>query len=195
MSRIYLQVPYAEKDAAKAMGARWDAKRKSWYVPSAAVLRVNPGLAQWMDVELDEIFAAPVRAGRISVSQLAQVERCEQQMVFDRAFGRARSQAYEAKGRAGLAEHSRYEAAVAGGAKPRATPCFVASAVFGQEAFETAELRRWRNERLRRSASGRAVIALYERCSPPLARWLATRPRLARLVARALRLFIGLVRG
>lgn len=33
-SKIYLNVPYAEKDAAKALGARWDPSRKQWYVPA-----------------------------------------------------------------------------------------------------------------------------------------------------------------
>lgn len=33
-SRIYLRVPYAEKDRAKAAGARWDASARSWYAPS-----------------------------------------------------------------------------------------------------------------------------------------------------------------
>ncbi|WP_229632085.1 DUF5710 domain-containing protein [Pseudoduganella violaceinigra] len=28
-----LNVPYAEKDEAKRLGARWDAARKKWYVP------------------------------------------------------------------------------------------------------------------------------------------------------------------
>lgn len=27
----FLQVPYAEKDEAKALGARWNAERKQWY--------------------------------------------------------------------------------------------------------------------------------------------------------------------
>ena len=31
MERIYLQVPFSEKDQAKNLGARWDAKRKQWY--------------------------------------------------------------------------------------------------------------------------------------------------------------------
>ncbi len=29
--RIDLSVPYAEKDAAKKLGARWDGDRKTWY--------------------------------------------------------------------------------------------------------------------------------------------------------------------
>lgn len=31
-SKIYLAVPYAQKDEAKALGARWDAGQKKWYV-------------------------------------------------------------------------------------------------------------------------------------------------------------------
>jgi hypothetical protein len=33
-AKTYLNVPYAEKDAAKALGARWDAAVKKWYVPA-----------------------------------------------------------------------------------------------------------------------------------------------------------------
>ncbi|RJF99476.1 hypothetical protein D3871_13775 [Noviherbaspirillum saxi] len=32
--RTYLNVPFAEKDAAKSLGARWDAATKKWYVPA-----------------------------------------------------------------------------------------------------------------------------------------------------------------
>lgn len=33
MPRIDLNVPFAEKDEAKRLGARWDGERKVWYVP------------------------------------------------------------------------------------------------------------------------------------------------------------------
>lgn len=32
-SKTYLNVPFAQKDAAKELGARWDAANKKWYVP------------------------------------------------------------------------------------------------------------------------------------------------------------------
>ncbi len=32
-SKTYLNVPFAQKDAAKALGAKWDAINKQWYVP------------------------------------------------------------------------------------------------------------------------------------------------------------------
>ena len=31
---FYLVVPFAEKDEAKSMGARWDAAARKWYIPS-----------------------------------------------------------------------------------------------------------------------------------------------------------------
>ena len=33
-TKTYLNVSYAEKDAAKALGAKWDPKKKQWYVPA-----------------------------------------------------------------------------------------------------------------------------------------------------------------
>lgn len=36
--RINLATPFAEKDAAKALGARWDAAKKCWYIVDVADL-------------------------------------------------------------------------------------------------------------------------------------------------------------
>lgn len=36
--RINLVTPFAEKDAAKALGARWDAAKKCWYIVDIADL-------------------------------------------------------------------------------------------------------------------------------------------------------------
>lgn len=33
LEKIYINVPYAEKDQAKVLGARWDKQEQSWYVP------------------------------------------------------------------------------------------------------------------------------------------------------------------
>lgn len=34
MNRTDINVPYAEKNQAKELGARWDAQSKTWYVPA-----------------------------------------------------------------------------------------------------------------------------------------------------------------
>jgi hypothetical protein len=44
----YLNVPFPEKDAAKSRGARWDPKRRSWYVPPA--VDTTP-FARWLPME------------------------------------------------------------------------------------------------------------------------------------------------
>lgn len=43
---IVLKVPYAEKDEAKALGARWNPTRKCWYVPDG---KDSGPFAQWID--------------------------------------------------------------------------------------------------------------------------------------------------
>jgi hypothetical protein len=43
--RVDLRVPYAQKDAAKALGARWDAARKLWYVLDPSDLNA---FADWL---------------------------------------------------------------------------------------------------------------------------------------------------
>jgi len=42
--KTYLNVPYAQKDEAKALGARWDAANKKWYVPADKDLEI---FAKW----------------------------------------------------------------------------------------------------------------------------------------------------
>jgi len=40
-----LNVPYAEKDEAKKLGAKWDSARKKWYVPQG--VNVEP-FSRWL---------------------------------------------------------------------------------------------------------------------------------------------------
>jgi len=42
---FFLVVPFAEKEDAKALGARWDAASKKWYVPSDKELTL---FTRWM---------------------------------------------------------------------------------------------------------------------------------------------------
>lgn len=41
----FLKVPYAEKDEAKALGARWNQDRKAWYVPDGVA---DAPFARWL---------------------------------------------------------------------------------------------------------------------------------------------------
>lgn len=61
--RINLVTPFAEKDAVKALGARWDATKKLWYVVDVADL--TPFL-RW----IPNMEAATEKTGDVSSPQL-----------------------------------------------------------------------------------------------------------------------------
>lgn len=46
-TRVYLTVPYAEKDDAKRHGARWDPERKRWWIERSRIA-TSPGIARWI---------------------------------------------------------------------------------------------------------------------------------------------------
>ena len=65
--RVNLKVPFTEKDAAKKLGARWDAARKIWYVEGDGDLSA---FAQWSPTAhaaADEVTApkAPAKTAKV----------------------------------------------------------------------------------------------------------------------------------
>ena len=48
MARVNLNVPFAEKDAAKELGAEWDRENKIWYVPNGLDLEA---FSKWLPAE------------------------------------------------------------------------------------------------------------------------------------------------
>lgn len=53
-SKRYLEVPFAQKDQAKAFGARWDPAMKKWYIPGGIE---SAPFAQWMPADSDSATA------------------------------------------------------------------------------------------------------------------------------------------
>ncbi|MFZ5876818.1 MAG: S8 family serine peptidase [Nitrospirota bacterium] len=65
--------------------------------------------------------------------------------------------------------------------------CFIATAAYGSAWHpHVASLRRFRDERLRPFAAGRAAIAVYETVSPPIAAFIAPHPTLRAITRGAL---------
>jgi hypothetical protein len=55
-SKTYLNVPFAQKDAAKALGAKWDPANKKWYAPANTDIAL---FAKWhSDIDSVPIAAA-----------------------------------------------------------------------------------------------------------------------------------------
>jgi hypothetical protein len=61
---LFLNVPYAEKDEAKALGARWNPTKRRWYVPDGAA---TAAFAKWTGQGGDA--APPVTGGRVDSYQ------------------------------------------------------------------------------------------------------------------------------
>jgi len=136
------------------------------------------------------------RQRRVSASDLAALGRCERQAMFRFHKRPERVDAVvKAARKRGEAEHDRrYRDVVSGRSAPaghRRGPCFIATAVYGGDAWQTERLRDWRDRSLLECLWGRAFVAVYYRVSPPIAAWLAHRPGATRLVRR---LLDGLVR-
>lgn len=54
MHKVYLNVPYAQKDEAKALGAQWDAGEGLWYVREGADLTHFAGFGIYLSVPYEE---------------------------------------------------------------------------------------------------------------------------------------------
>ena len=64
MSATYLQVPFRDKDSAKALGARWDPAQRQWYVPAGRELAP---FAAWLPAGLVEA-SPPLSPGSAAAS-------------------------------------------------------------------------------------------------------------------------------
>ncbi|WP_428422684.1 exodeoxyribonuclease VII large subunit [Methylibium sp.] len=65
MPRTYLKVPFQQKDAAKSLGARWDAAIGSWYVPE----NIDPApFTAWLSGSLRAVATAPPSATALTAS-------------------------------------------------------------------------------------------------------------------------------
>ncbi|MDP1772865.1 MAG: DUF5710 domain-containing protein [Methylobacter sp.] len=74
-SKIYLNVPFAQKDEAKALGARWDAVQKKWFVPADKDITL---FTRWQAeagaVQSPRSKAAPAKVGSSSKNTNAGVK-------------------------------------------------------------------------------------------------------------------------
>jgi hypothetical protein len=121
-------------------------------------------------------------------SELADAQVCEQRMVFRKQYGRRETPAQQAR----MHEGSRAHRALLrqslrlnpnADSSRRPSPCFIATAVFGEVAPETERFRAYRDRHLANSTAGRLFIQFYYWISPTIAAGL-TRSRSSRHVAR-----------
>jgi hypothetical protein len=132
----------------------------------------------------------------VSASQVARLGTCEYQLMLEQRHGRRTTAEQDHAIAQGIARHERFHEQgeqAATGALDSKRWCFIATAIYGMDAPETAILRAFRDKVLRRWRVGRAAVALYYRYSPPLAAALSTRPILTAMVRSALSAVVAIL--
>lgn len=134
-------------------------------------------------------------ARKIPVTEFAKMGYCETLLVLNKKHksGDQSCRDEEAINR-GNKEHDAFDARVKKQHVPyRPTAdkrCFIASCVYGQEHPTTERLRQFRDHSLKRTAPGRALIALYYRVSPHIVVVLDQHAAIKQLATRLLNQFV-----
>ena len=66
----FLTVPFAEKDQAKSLGARWNADKKKWYVPAGVDLTPFKKWATITAAEIDNVVTSNGAAAAPSMEEI-----------------------------------------------------------------------------------------------------------------------------
>ena len=114
------------------------------------------------------------RSASVSASELAQMGVCERLVVFEHRYGKRCLPEQQAAIKRGRREHERFyrEGRIA---STTHGCCFIATMVFG-EGPETQTLRAFRDQVLRRTPTGRRLIATYYRVASGICRMLERQP-------------------
>lgn len=130
-----------------------------------------------------------------TITDIVATVYCEQKAVFDQIHGDTRPISVRVKAAAGTFEHFRFQ--TEGQTKQVIDRrCFIATHVYGPDAFETIWLREWRDRFLRPRLLGRWAIMLYYLISPILLVFLKRSSRLthfARIVLNKISQLLGMV--
>lgn len=136
----------------------------------------------------------PGRTKSISATKLSELAICQKMVALSQQHGEpAATPERQAKLDLGTVIHERTETAVH--ARQRPSPCFVATVVYGTGHPNTKTLRAYRDQVLRITPVGRALVAIYYRLSPALADWLGRNQSCIRPVRWVLDRIVSCVRG
>lgn len=124
---------------------------------------------------------------KLAVTELAKMGYCETLLVLNKKHG-TRTQFDQASINRGNKEHDAFDKLVNREHIVQDKRCFIASAVYGEHAWQTDQLRDWRDRSLASTATGRYLIKLYYACSPSIATLLQRYPALQVPVRSALNL-------
>ena len=128
----------------------------------------------------------------VSASELAQMGACERFVLFEARYGKRKSPRQEEAIERGRREHAQF---FKDGVRSQSDVqtslskpwCFCASLAWGPDAPETDLLRRFRDQILRTTTTGRSLIRGYYRAAPGLCGRLEGRRKLIRALRLGLK--------
>ncbi|MDX7643852.1 zincin-like metallopeptidase domain-containing protein [Aeromonas caviae] len=182
-SRTYLAVPYAEKNQAKAQGAKWDKEAKSWYAPEGVDVATS-GLARWSVDKTHVITASAPKpaieqfkdalkdAGLLLKGEVVTDGKMQRVPVdSDRGGATSGAYAYHEAGRTPGGFIQNYKTGEVVHWKPEGKTPELSAADRARQAAEAAELRKARDasRQSEHGATAAAAQALWNEAPPATA--------------------------
>jgi len=137
-----------------------------------------------------------------SVTEIVAAAYCEQKAIYNLYYGDRPTAVNERKRQAGIVDHDNFEFVGKQQQKEQykqeAAPdrrCFVASAVYGNDAPQTDTLRTWRDNHLLKIPFGSAIVRFYYLSSPTLVRVCQSLPGGIWIARKMLNVFVRRVGG
>lgn len=114
----------------------------------------------------------------VSAKDLAEMGFCEKRVLLAHRYGQRMTPEQQRSAAKGRRAHQQYYLEGLAAAAERGVDwrCFVATCLFGEEAWQTIALRRYRDEVLLRTQLGRHLVAAYYEVSPRMCRILRGLP-------------------
>lgn len=105
---------------------------------------------------------------RISATELVSIVKCEKQSILNKERKFENDAYTEARRIEGIKAHAAFEKQ-----NIQDKRCYIATAIYGQSAYETKVLRIWRDNYLQHTQTGKIIIKIYYKMSPLLLRNLS----------------------
>lgn len=134
-----------------------------------------------------------MKSRRTRVSDLAEVATCQRRVYLRAKLGERQTNEQAVAKARGEEVHQRMYLQKRADDRSQDRRCFIATAVYGGDAPQTAALRRFRDRRLTTTAAGMATVDLYYRVSPAIARWIDGSPRRRAMARRILNVAVRIV--
>jgi hypothetical protein len=127
----------------------------------------------------------------VSAKDLAEMGFCEKRVLLAHRYGQRMTSEQQRRAARGQRAHQQYyfEGLAATAETGVDRRCFVATCLFGGEAWQTIALRRYRDEVLQRTQLGRLLVAAYYEVSPRMCCVLAGLP----WIQRPVRTLVGML--